>query len=89
MVSLSLPVILVVGMKLGCINHTLLTLNAMKKSGAQCCGWIANRIDPDMEVVEENIATLQHFIATPCLGVIPFQQPAENHLSIEPLIALI
>jgi dethiobiotin synthetase len=69
--ELNLPVILVVGMKLGCINHALLTVEAIRNDGLQLAGWVANQIDPAMDCPEENINTLKAIIPAPCLGVIP------------------
>ncbi|WP_337840148.1 dethiobiotin synthase [Rheinheimera sp.] len=66
------PVILVVGMKLGCLNHALLTVNALQQAGVPLLGWIANCIDPDMLCLDENIATLQQRILAPCLAVLPY-----------------
>ena len=71
--QLALPVILVVGMRLGCINHALLTVQAILNQGLVLAGWVANQLDPDMQVREENLATLQHHIAAPLLGILPFQ----------------
>ena len=68
---LGLPVILVVGMRLGCINHALLTCQAIAACGLPLAGWIANRIDPDMQRWEENLAALRERIDAPLLGVIP------------------
>ncbi len=67
-----LPVILVVGMRLGCLNHALLTVQAIKEAGLPLAGWVANCIDPEIQALEENIAALQHRIDSPLLGTIPF-----------------
>jgi len=69
---LDLPVILVVGMRLGCLNHALLTVQAIKETGLPLTGWLANCIDPETLELEENIAALQHRIDSPLLGTIPF-----------------
>lgn len=69
--ELDLPVILVVGMRLGCINHARLTQTAMGVRGLRLAGWIANRLDPDMAVYEENILTLRQRIEAPMLAEIP------------------
>lgn len=69
---LKLPVILVVGMKLGCLNHALLTYQAMLQVGVDCAGWIANCVDPDFLCLEENLETLRRALAPPCLGLIPY-----------------
>ncbi|MFL0797600.1 MAG: dethiobiotin synthase [Cellvibrionaceae bacterium] len=68
---LKLPVILVVGMRLGCLNHALLTAEAIQRDGLPLVGWVANHIDPDMSCPEENFQTLQRMIPAPCLGAIP------------------
>ena len=70
--SLNLPVILVVGMRLGCLNHALLTAQAIKAVGLPLAGWVANCIDPQMKVLAENIATLEQRLDGPLLGVVPF-----------------
>lgn len=70
--ELNLPVILVVGMKLGCINHALLSVNAILREGITLAGWVANQVNPNMSCVEENLQTLADFIPAPCLGVVPF-----------------
>jgi len=57
-VALGLPVILVVGMRLGCLNHALLTAEAMAARGLRLAGWVANRLDPEMSACDENIASL-------------------------------
>lgn len=64
----SFPVIVVVGMKLGCINHALLTAHALASQHVECLGWIANCIDPDMNALEENIDTLSNKMNVPYLG---------------------
>ena len=69
--DLALPVILVVGMRLGCINHALLTRDAIAARGLPLAGWVANRIDPHMNRLEENIEALQTRLPPPLLGIIP------------------
>jgi dethiobiotin synthetase len=71
-VELGLPVILVVGMRLGCINHALLTAEAIAARGLRLAGWVANRIDPNMSRFEENLATLEARLSGPLLGVVPY-----------------
>lgn len=66
-----MPVILVVGMRLGCLNHALLSVAAIRASGLPLAGWIANQVTPNMERLEENIQTLQQMIDAPMLGQIP------------------
>jgi dethiobiotin synthetase len=69
---LELPVILVVGMRLGCINHALLTDAAIRQSGARLLGWVANQVEPQMASREGNLQTLQKRLSAPCLGVVPW-----------------
>ncbi|MBV8657463.1 MAG: dethiobiotin synthase [Burkholderiales bacterium] len=76
--ALGLPVILVVGMRLGCLNHALLTVEAVLASGARLAGWVANQIDPDMRRAEENLDYLKQHIAAPLLGFIPHGGRAEK-----------
>ncbi|MEO7343807.1 MAG: dethiobiotin synthase [Methylotenera sp.] len=71
--QLDIPIILVVGMRLGCINHALLTVEAVENRGLKLVGWIANQIDPDMPMFEENLTSLQQRISAPCLGVVHWQ----------------
>ena len=74
-VDLNLPVILVVGMRLGCLSHTLLTVEAIAARGLLLAGWVANCIDPAMSHFEENLATLQALLPEPLLGVVPHNPP--------------
>jgi dethiobiotin synthetase len=69
--ALGLPVILVVGLRLGCLNHALLTVEAIAARGLPLAGWIGNTLDPAMARREENLACLRDSITAPCLGVIP------------------
>ena len=75
--ALNLPVILVVGIRLGCINHALLSARAITADGCELIGWIGNRIDPHMLRVDENIATLRERLPAPCLGILPFEANAD------------
>jgi dethiobiotin synthetase len=68
--DIGLPVVLVVGMRLGCINHALLTAEAIQSRGLRLAGWVANTTGP-MTLLQENIATLEQLIPAPLLGVIP------------------
>ena len=70
--TLQLPVILIVGIRLGCINHAMLTVEAIARDGLPLAGWVANIIDPDMPCQQENIVSLQQRLAAPCLGVVPY-----------------
>jgi dethiobiotin synthetase len=71
--QLGLPVILVVGMRLGCLNHALLTVRAIADQQLECAGWVANVLDAGMPALQENIEALRARIAAPLLGVIPCQ----------------
>ena len=71
--QLDLPVILVVGMRLGCINHALLTAEAIQARGLTLAGWAANQIDPAMLRFEQNLEALTERLPAPLLGVTPFQ----------------
>ncbi len=69
---LDLPVVLVVGMRLGCLNHALLTAEAIRSRGLPFAGWVANRIDPGMPYFEENLETLRRKLPAPLIGIMPF-----------------
>ncbi|POR48215.1 dethiobiotin synthetase [Paraburkholderia eburnea] len=95
-VALGLPVVLVVGMRLGCISHALLTAEAVAARGLKIAGWVANRIDPNMTFPQENIDTLRTLLAAqfdaPLLGVVPHMRGASaddaaHHLNIDTLLA--
>ena len=70
--TLGLPLILVVGLRLGCLSHALLTVEAIAARGLPLAGWIANRIDPQMAEADANLASLCALIAAPLLGELPF-----------------
>jgi dethiobiotin synthetase len=70
-VQLGLPVVLVVGMRLGCISHALLTAEAIVARGLVLAGWVANLVDPDMRFVDENISALEQRMPAPLLGRVP------------------
>lgn len=69
---LDLPVVLVVGLTLGCLNHAVLTAESIRARGAWLAGWVANGIDPQMAAREENLTSLANLIDAPCLGVVPW-----------------
>lgn len=72
-VALGLPVIMVVGLRLGCLNHALLTADAIRARGLALGGWVGNTVDPDMAFREQNINTLRHWLRpAPCLGIVPW-----------------
>ncbi len=70
--ALGLPVVLVVGLRLGCLNHTLLSARAIVDDGCTLAGWIANRIDPSMPFAEANLHTLRARLDAPLLGVLEY-----------------
>lgn len=70
-IALKLPVILVVGVRLGCINHALLSAEAIARDGLQLAGWVANIIEPRTSRLEENLASLAERLPAPCLGRVP------------------
>ncbi|NCT82548.1 MAG: dethiobiotin synthase [Comamonadaceae bacterium] len=89
-VDLGLPVILVVGLRLGCINHALLTAEAVRARGLRLAAWVANTVDPHQPHVADNLASLQAGLKAPCLGHIPrLSDPlaAPACLDISPLVA--
>ncbi len=69
--ALGLPLVLVVGIRLGCISHALLATEAIVARGLRLAGWVANRVDPRMMKADENIASLRERIAAPLLGEVP------------------
>lgn len=87
--ELGLGVILVVGMRLGCLNHALLTAEAVAARGLTLAGWVANVRDDGMPMLEENISALRQRIAAPLLGVVPFLFPPADtavRLDVDPLL---
>jgi dethiobiotin synthetase len=76
-----LPVILVVGLRLGCISHAQLSARAIVADGCQLLGWIGNRVDPSMEAVDDNIATLKQVLPAPCLAITAYDEPAAPALA--------
>ncbi|MBI3903731.1 MAG: dethiobiotin synthase [Nitrosomonadales bacterium] len=88
--QLELPVILVVGMRLGCLNHALLTADAIAAYGLKLAGWVANVLDADMPALHDNITALEQRLPAPLLGVVGYQaqpeaQVAAAQLNIESL----
>ena len=82
--ALALPMVLVVGLRLGCLNHALLTAEAIRSRGLTLAGWVANRVDPDMEAVEDNIAYLRARLGAPLLADVPYQDmPDPRRLALE------
>jgi dethiobiotin synthetase len=88
--KIDLPIILVVGMKLGCLNHALLTYEAIKTRNLKIAGWIANTLAEEMPLLQENLQTLQARIEAPFLGLIPslpkeLQKATDSPYSIKAL----
>jgi dethiobiotin synthetase len=69
---LALPVVLTVGLRLGCLNHALLSVQAIGVSNLKLAGWIASELTPDMPAVEENLATLEAMLGVPRLALLPY-----------------
>lgn len=92
--ELNLPVILVVSLKLGCINHALLTVDAIRGDGLTIAGWVANRSEPEtMSCERETLDYLLEHVRAPCLGVLPWLENATpeslaSHLQIAPLFEI-
>lgn len=83
-IALQLPVVLVVGLRLGCISHALLTADAIRASGLPLAGWIASRVDPNMLEPEGNMAYLRQHIGAPLLADIPWQaQPDAKAVQVQ------
>lgn len=79
--ALAVPVILVVGLRLGCLNHAVLTLQSMQSAQLPIAGWIANQVDVQMQYQRENILTLRHYLSIPYLGEMPYQHQSEKIVS--------
>ena len=82
---LEMPVVLVVGLRLGCINHALLTTESILASGVPLAGWVANSLEPRMPFEEGNTATLEARIPAPLLGRIPWQASPDPSLTAKRL----
>lgn len=85
---LNLPVVLVVGIKLGCLNHALLTAEAIQANGNHLLGWVGNQVDPEMAARDHNLATLRELIQAPCLGIVPWQELPSSAQIAEHLVPL-
>lgn len=70
-IRLGLDICLVVGMRLGCLNHALLTATAIENSGCSLAGWVANQLPPRMESMEANVNTLKDKLSSPLMGIVP------------------
>jgi dethiobiotin synthetase len=78
---LSLPVVLVVGLRLGCLNHSLLTVQAIGASGLKLEGWIGSVLDPNMPALDDNIATLDSLLGVPRLALLPHARITDGDAS--------
>jgi dethiobiotin synthetase len=76
---LKTDVILVVGLRLGCLNHSLLTAAAIQQAGLCLAGWVGSTLNPNMLRLSENIETLTQRIPAPCLGIVPFLAEPTAH----------
>lgn len=86
-VAFGLPVILVIGLRLGCLSHALLTAEAIERRGLTLAGWIGNHIDPAMQRQSANVIALTLRLKAPCLGLLPFDasrdaRRAGGHLNL-------
>jgi dethiobiotin synthetase len=79
---LTIPLVLVVGMRLGCLNHALLTAESVAARGLRLAGWVANCIDPQMDLLESNIDALQQRLPAPLIGIVPNDTARGPHAGI-------
>lgn len=90
---LALPVVLVVPIRLGCLNHALLSAAAIRQSGLKLCGWVANRIDSECLCVEENVIALKERLGAPLLLDLPCEPDEQclmqlaSQIDLQPLMA--
>ncbi len=93
-VQLKLPVVLVVGMRLGCLNHAMLTAESILAKGVHLVGWVANRVIPEMPYFDQNVETLQRCLPGKLLGIVQYlpgalPEKAGDDLDIAGLMALL
>jgi dethiobiotin synthetase len=81
--ALDLPVVLVVGLRLGCINHARLTARAIEADGCRLLGWIGNHLDPEFDHAQATIDILTRHLPSPCLGLLPFRRDSERAVAAE------
>lgn len=89
--ALNVPVILVVGVRLGCINHAVLSAEAIIGDGLPLAGWVANVVDPQVARLQDNLATLAERLPAPCIGQVPYLSSASaeqvaQHLDLSRLM---
>ena len=82
---MQLPVILVVGIRLGCINHAILTAEAIRRDGLPLAGWVANHLSAPDEVAEQNVQTLTSMMPGPLLGEVPWMEAASVETAAQAL----
>jgi dethiobiotin synthetase len=87
--ALGQPVVLVVGLRLGCLNHALLSAESIRASGLELAGWIGSAIHPGMARPGENLATLRASLGAPCLGIVPQLAGADPGLAAPHLEAAV
>ena len=92
-VALGLPIVVVVGIKLGALNHALLTYEALKRAGLPIAGWVANSVapPPPAHCLDQYLDILHHRLDAPCLGIVPFMDAPQPeriapHLDLQPLL---
>ena len=76
--ALQMPVVLVVGIRLGCLNHARLTEAMIVQRGLRLAGWIGSLLEPEMSQQEENIESLHALLGSPCLGIVPYLSESET-----------
>ena len=86
-VSIGCPVVLIVGMRLGCINHALLSAQAIQNAGLRLAGWVANLIDNDMAVATENIMALEQRLHAPHIGTLPWGHDTNEYIDLDLLLS--
>lgn len=82
LLPLDMKVVMVVGMRLGCLNHALLTANTIQQQGFTLSGWIANHLSNDMPYAEENIQTLEQHLEAPLIGKVPYLTSTDASLDV-------
>jgi len=85
---LGLPVLLVVGMRLGCLNHALLSAEAIAARGLALAGWVGNGVDPRFARREANLETLRARLAAPCLGIVPWMEQPDVDAAARSLVGV-
>lgn len=81
-------IILVIGMRLGCLNHSILTWQALRQARTPVCGWIANCIQPEMPALEENLASLHEYLPIPHLGIVRYNASVADSIALEKILRL-